>query len=88
MSPLVWLAGAAAAAAAAWLTGWPAWRSYRSRQLHDDNVERYNAWRGRASRGARSTSEGPTAEERRRLWTAAALAAVALLALAAFFTAS
>lgn len=87
MNPLVWLAGAVAAGVGAWLAGWPAWQSYRSRQARDTNVERYNAWRGRASRGP-SMSEGLTGTERRRLWLAGGLAVGALLLLAAFMAGS
>lgn len=83
----VYLLGAVVAGAGAWIAGWPAWRDYRSREGRDENVERYNAWRGRANRGA-PLSEGPTGEERRRFWVTGLLAAVALLCLAAFFAAS
>ena len=86
MPPLAWLAIAIAGFVAAYLVGWPAWESYRSREHRDDNTERYLAWRGRADRTPRaSTREGMTNEERRRIYTGAALAVGAALALFAFF---
>ena len=89
MSPLVWLVIAIVAAAGAYLVGWPAWRSYRSRESRDLNTERYLQWRGRASRpSSGSTREGMTGEERRRVYVAAALAALAVVALIAFFATS
>ena len=89
MTTLVWLAGTVAGAVGAYLVGWPAWTAYRARDRRDANVDRYLAWRGRADRGAsRSTSEGMTGEERRRLWIAAGLAVAALVCLAAFFATS
>ena len=88
MSPLVWLLAAALAAAGAWVSGWPAWQSYRSHQTRDANVERYNAGRGRGRRGSGSPAPGPSPDERRRLWIAGVLALAALAALAAFFAAS
>lgn len=86
MSPFLWLLGAVVAGAAGYLVGWPAWHSYRSREARDLNAERYLAWRGRASRGAtRSTREGMTGEERRRIWAGAALGVAAVICLLAFF---
>jgi hypothetical protein len=82
----LWLLGAVVLGGAAYAAGWPAWTSYRSRESRDLNTERYLAWRGRADRTGASSSEGMTGEERRRLWIAAALGAVALFALVAFFT--
>jgi hypothetical protein len=84
--PLLWLAGAVVAGVAGYATGWPAWRDYRARETRDLNAERYQAWRGRASRpGTGSMSEGMTLVERRRLYAGAALAAVAVICLVAFF---
>ena len=89
MSPLAWLALAIVAALGAWWIGWPAWQSYRSRDRRDANVDRYLSWRGRADRRPRtSLDEGPTREERRRLWIGAALALVAVGALITFFVVS
>jgi drug/metabolite transporter (DMT)-like permease len=84
--PWLLLLGAVLAAAGAYLVGWPAWTSFRQREARDLNAERYLAWRGRASSpSSRSTREGMTRAERRGLWLAAALAAVALVCLAGFF---
>lgn len=86
MTPLVWLAVTVVAGAAAFLVGWPAWRGYRAREARDLNAERYLAWRGRAvSPSSRSMREGPTLDERRRLYLAAGLAVVALVSLIAYF---
>ena len=86
MSPFIWLLGALVAGVAAYLVGWPAWGSYRSREARDLNAERYLAWRGRAPRGTeRSTREGMTGEERRRIWSGAALAVLTVICLLAFF---
>jgi hypothetical protein len=86
MSAWVWLAGLMLTAAGAYVAGWPAWRSFRGRESRDLNAERYLAWRGRASRGTRvSAREGLTGEERRRLYLAGALAAVAVICLVGFF---
>jgi hypothetical protein len=83
----LWLAAAVAAGGGAYLVGWPAWTGYRSRTARDLNAERYLAWRGRASRGsAASTVEGPTGDERRRLWIAGALAVASAFCLVGFFT--
>ena len=67
LEPVVWLA-VAVAAVGAWLVGWPVW-SRAERFERDTNTERYLAWRGRA-RERPATSEGWTAEERRRLLAA------------------
>ena len=86
MSPFIWLLGALVAGVAAYLVGWPAWGSYRRREARDLNAERYLAWRGRAPRGPqRSTREGMTGEERRRIWAGAALGVLAVICLLAFF---
>ena len=78
-----------AAGVGAYVVGWPAWRSYRSRDAHDANAERYLAWRGRAVRGQRlRPKEGMTAEERRRVYVGGFLALAAVAALLAFFTTS
>ena len=88
MTPLVWLAVAAIAAGAAFAVGWPAWRSSRGRDERDLNAERYRAWRGQAVRGKAGAPRGMTADERRRLYAAGALALLAVAALVAFFVAS
>ena len=88
MTPLIWLGVAVLAAVAAYAVGWPAWRSYRGRDARDLNAERYRAWRGQAVRGAPSTREGMTGEERRRVYAGATLGVVAVAALVAFFLAS
>jgi hypothetical protein len=89
MPPLAWLAVALVAAAAAYRVGWPAWQAYRSRESRDLNAERYLQWRGRADRRSTiSTREGMTTDERRRIYTGAALAAGAVVALLAFFASS
>jgi hypothetical protein len=84
--PWLLLLGAVVAGVAAYLVGWPAWSGYRRREARDLNAERYLAWRGRANPpGSGSLREGPTGAERRSLWLAAALAAVALACLVGFF---
>jgi len=88
MTPLIWLGVAVVAAVAGYAVGWPAWRSYRGRDARDLNAERYRAWRGQAVRGAPSTREGMTGEERRRVYAGATLGVVAVAALVAFFLAS
>ncbi len=82
---LVWLVVAVAAGAGAYFVAWPAWQAYQAREARDTNTERYLAWRGRASEG-NSVREGMTGEERRRIWSGAALGALAVVALLAFFT--
>jgi hypothetical protein len=87
VSAWLWLAAAGAAGIATYLVGRPAWTGYRSRAARDLNAERYLAWRGRAPRGAeRSTGEGLTGDERRRLLIAGALALAAAFCLVGFFT--
>lgn len=89
MAPLAWLAGALIGLVAAYVVGWPAWRSYRSRERRDLNAERYLAWRGRADRtAAGSMREGMTGEERRRVWLASALGVVGVACLVLFFATS
>ncbi len=89
MSPLIWLAVAVAAGVGAYVVGWPAWRSYRSRDAHDANAERYLAWRGRAVRGqVPRPKEGMTGEERRGVYLGAFLAMAAVVSLIAFFMTS
>lgn len=89
MPPLVWLVVALVAGAAGYVVGWPAWQSFRSRDSRDINAERYLAWRGRAVRGqAPHVREGMTGEERRRIYAAAALTLLGVLALLAFFFAT
>jgi hypothetical protein len=84
---LGWLAMAIGAGMAGYLVAWPAWQAYRSREARDTNTERYLAWRGRASHGP-SAREGMTGEERRRIYAGAALGALAVVALIAFFATS
>ena len=88
MPPIAWLAIAIVAGVGAYLAGLPAWRSSRARQTRDLNAERYQAWRGRAVRPGSARREGMTADERRRLYAAAALAALGVVALVAFFLTS
>ncbi len=89
MPPVAWLVIAILAALGAYLVGWPAWQGYRSRESRDDNTERYLAWRGRADRTPRTTTrEGMTGEERRRMYAGAALVALAVIGLLAFFVTS
>jgi hypothetical protein len=82
------LIGAVLAGIGAFLIGWPAWTSYRARESRDMNAERYAAWRGRANEDRLTAREGLTGEERRTLWLAAALAAVAVACLIGFLLAS
>jgi hypothetical protein len=84
---LAWLAIAVAALVAAGLVGWPAWTASRERTVRDTNTERYLAWRGRG-RERPPASEGSTAEERRRMVMAAALAVVGVVGLVGFFVTS
>jgi hypothetical protein len=89
MPALIWLGLAIVAAALGYAVGRPAWRSYRAREARDANVDRYIAWRGKAPpRGSASVREGMTGEERRNLVAAAALGAVSIGALLAFFITS
>ncbi len=89
MPPVAWLVVAILAGIGAYLVGWPAWQGYRSRESRDDNTERYLAWRGRADRTPRTTTrEGMTGEERRRMYAGAALVALAVIGLLAFFVTS
>jgi hypothetical protein len=84
----LWLVGTLGFGGAAYLAGWPAWTAYRARESRDLNAERYLAWRGRADRSTARASEGMTGEERRRIWTAAALGVAALACLVGFFAAT
>jgi threonine/homoserine/homoserine lactone efflux protein len=85
----LFLLAALACGAGAYLIGWPAWNALRSREASDQNAERYLAWRGRASSPAMAgTRQGPTPDERRRLWLAGLLAAAAVVLVVAFFVAS
>jgi hypothetical protein len=87
--PWLLLLGALLTGAGAYVVGWPAWTGYRQREARDLNAERYLAWRGRASPpSSRSMNEGMTGAERRSLWLAAGLAAVALACLVGFFVTS
>ena len=89
MPPLAWLAAAIVAGVAAYLVGWPAWQGYQARETRDANTERYLQWRGHADRRSSiSTREGMTGEERRRIYTGAALAVASMIALLAFFATS
>ena len=83
--PWILLLGAILAGAGAYLLGWPAWSGYRRREARDLNADRYAAWRGRANEPRLSAREGMTGEERRNLWLAAGLAALAVGFLIAFF---
>ena len=87
MPAIAWLLAALASGAGAYLVGWPAWRSYRSRDAVDSNSERYLAWRGRASHEPRPR-EGMTGEERRRVYAGVVLGIAAAAALIAFFATS
>lgn len=88
MSPLLWLGGALVAGVAAYVVGWPALEASRARGGRDLNEERYLAWRGRAPKPSASTPRGMTPKERRSLWIAAGMAALAAVCLVAFFVAS
>ena len=86
MPPIGWLAIVIAAGVAAYLVAWPAWIGYRAREARDLNADRYLAWRGRADRRpTASAREGMTGEERRRIYSGVALAALGLIGLIAFF---
>ncbi len=87
MPALAWLAVAVAAGVAAYLVAAPALRAYRARESRDSNTDRYLAWRGRAS-DRPTAREGMTGEERRRIYVGAALGALAVVALVAFFVTS
>ena len=84
--PWLFLAGALLAGVMAYRVGWPAWSCYRRRESRDQNVERYNAWRGRANAPGASLQEGMTGAERRSLWLAAGLALAAVACLIAYFS--
>ncbi len=86
MNAWPWLLATIVAAAAGYLTGWPAWQQYRSRDARDMNADRYLAWRGRASRPTERPREGMTREERRRIYLAIGLAVVAVFCLVGFYT--
>ena len=88
MPPLAWLMITLVFGAAAIGFARPAWRSYRARASRDLNTERYRAWRGQTVRGQPAPRAGVTAEERRRIYGALALAGIALIALVAFFLAT
>lgn len=88
MTPLVWLGAAAAAAAAAYWFASRALRADRSRRQHDENEERYRAWRGRAAPRRASPPRSSGSGQRRELAAALALAGVALGSLIAFFLTS
>ena len=88
MPALIWLVVAIVSGVAAYVVAWPAWRAYRARDARDTNSERYLAWRGRASPPGTSTREGMTGGERRRIYFGAALAAIGVAALIAFFATS
>jgi hypothetical protein len=88
MSSLLWLGGALAAGVAAYVIGSPALTATRIRGARDLNEERYLAWRGRATKPSASARRGMTPPERRRLWIAAGMAALAGVCLVAFFVAS
>ena len=89
MPALIWLGVAIAAAAGAYLLWRPAWTAYQARAARDRNVDRYLAWRGKAPPpGSTSTREGMTGEERGRIYGAAALAALSVVAIVAFFVTS
>lgn len=72
-----YLVAAAVAALGASLLGWPTWRAYRARRDRDVNAQRYLAWRGRADR---RPVAGLSPAEQRRLWAAAGLALIAVVA--------
>jgi hypothetical protein len=86
VSPWIWLLATVVAAVAAYLVGWPAWEQYRSRESRDLNVDRYNAWRGRAAPRFERPQEGMTGEERRRIYLAIGLGVIAVFCLVGFFT--
>jgi hypothetical protein len=89
MPALIWLGVAIIAGVLAYVVGRPAWASYRAREARDANVDRYLAWRGKAPPpGSAPPREGLTGEERRNLYAAAALGALSVLALIAFFVTS
>lgn len=79
----VLLGGAAVAVA------WPAYRSRQARREQAGNVERYLAWRGRATTGAGRSALDDVAEarERSRIRLAGILGAAALVCLVIFFIA-
>lgn len=89
MPPIAWLVIALVAGVAGYLSGWPAWQSYRARDTRDLNAERYLAWRGHTVRGqAPRPREGMTGEERRRIYGGVVLGIIGVLALLAFFATS
>ena len=86
MIGLAWLAVCVAAGAAALAVGWPAYRRAKARRERLVSEQRYLAWRGRARQPAGSPLDAHEARrDKTRLLAAAALAAVAVVCLVAFF---
>jgi hypothetical protein len=88
MSPLLWLGAAIVASVAAYVIGGPAISASRARGARDLNEERYLAWRGRAAKPSAGTPRRMTPDERRRVWIAAGMAALAAVCLVVFFVVS
>ncbi|MGC8633433.1 MAG: hypothetical protein ACP5VP_02000 [Candidatus Limnocylindrales bacterium] len=77
---VLWLGGAALVAAA-WLRGMPYWRRYQALRAQQENVRRYESWRGRPAESGPSSADLMEAELRRRAqpWLVAGAVGIVLL---------
>ena len=83
MTPLnvVLWAGGVVLVAAAYLRGVPYWRRYRVLRAQQENVRRYESWRGRPPEPGRSSADLMEEELRRRAqpWIAAGVIGLVMI---------
>ena len=83
MSPvnvILWVGGAALVVAA-YVRGVPYWRRYQAMRAQQDNIRRYESWRGRPTESGPSSADLMEAELRRRAqpWIAAGVLGIVMI---------
>ena len=77
---VLWIAGAALLVAA-YVRGMPYWHRYQAMRSQQDNVRRYETWRGRSAERGPSSADLMAAELRRRAqpWILAGIAGIVMI---------
>jgi len=81
---VLWIAGAVLVAAA-YLRGMPYWRRYQAMRSQQDNIRRYETWRGRPAERGGSSADLMEAELRRRAQPWIVAGVVGIVAIVAGF---
>ncbi len=77
---VLWVVGVVLIAAA-WVRGMPYWRRYQALRAQQDNIRRYETWRGRPTESGPSSADLMETELRHRAqpWLVAAIVGLVLI---------